>query len=78
MFLLQKFLGWMLIINITFMTIGLLKIMVFNQQVVLVLERLFGDTSGVLMTYAPKVLMIYWILIIVFNLVPYIAILIVY
>ena len=53
--------------------IGLLKISVFKDLTSAMTERLFGEFGHKMIADIPKILMIYWIMIITFNLVPYIA-----
>ena len=70
---LMQFFGWMLMINLVFFAIGLLKITVFKGITSSMTERLFGEFGRQMIADIPKILMIYWIMIITFNLVPYIA-----
>lgn len=70
---LMQFFGWMLMINLVFFAIGLLKITVFKDITSSMTERLFGEFGRQMIADIPKILMIYWIMIITFNLVPYIA-----
>lgn len=74
--ILLQFIGWMLAINLVFFTIGLLKITVFRGITTSVSEKMFGDFGLQIVKDVPKFLLFYWILIIVFNLTPYIALLI--
>ena len=69
---LLQFFGWMLMFNLIF-AIGLLKISVFKDIPSSMTERLFGEFGHKMIADIPKILMIYWIMIITFNLVPYIA-----
>ena len=70
---LMQFVGWMLMVNLVFFAIGLLKITVFRDITSSMTERLFGEFGHKMIADIPKILMIYWIMIITFNLVPYIA-----
>ena len=70
---LMQFFGWMLMINLVFFAIGLLKITVFKDITSSMTEKLFGEFGRQMIADIPKILMIYWIMIITFNLVPYIA-----
>ena len=70
---LMQFFGWMLTINITFFAIGLLKITVFKDITASMTQKILGETGRQMIADIPKILMFYWIMIIVFNLVPYIA-----
>lgn len=70
---LVQFFGWMLMVNLVFFAIGLLKISVFKDLTSVMTERLFGEFGHKMIADIPKILMIYWIMIIIFNLVPYIA-----
>ena len=69
----MQFFGWMLMINLVFFAIGLLKITVFKDITSSMKEKLFGEFGRQMIADIPKILMIYWIMIITFNLVPYIA-----
>jgi hypothetical protein len=71
--ILLHFIGWMLAINLVFFTIGLLKITVFRGITTSVSEKMFGDSGFQIVKNVPKFLLFYWILIIVLNLTPYIA-----
>ena len=71
--ILLHFIGWMLAINLVFFTIGLLKITVFRGITKSVSEKMFGDFGFQIVKDVPKFLLFYWILIIVLNLTPYIA-----
>jgi len=66
---LLQFFGWMLMFNLIF-AIGLLKISVFKDIPSSMTERLFGEFGHKMIADIPKILMIYWIMIITFNLVP--------
>ena len=68
-----QFFVWMLMINLVFFAIGLLKITVFRDITSSMTERLFGEFGRQMIAYIPKILMMYWIMIITFNLVPYVA-----
>ena len=70
---LMQFFGWMLTINIAFFAIGLLKITVFKDITASMTRKILGETGHQMIADIPKILMFYWIMIIVFNLVPYIA-----
>ena len=70
---LMQFFGWMLMINLVFFAIGLLKITIFKDITTSMTQRMFGEFGRQMITDIPKILMIYWIIIIAFNLVPYIA-----
>ena len=70
---LMQFFGWMLMINLVFFAIGLLKISIFKDITTSMTQRLFGEFGRQMIADVPKILMIYWIMIITFNLVPYIA-----
>lgn len=70
---LLQFFGWMLAINFVFFAIGILKFTAFNEVTTSMTQRLFGHLGSQMTAELPKILMIYWIMIIMFNLVPYIA-----
>jgi hypothetical protein len=71
---LMQFFGWMLIINLVFFAIGLLKITVFREITTSMTQWLLGEPGHQMIGDVPKILMIYWIMIITFNLVPYVAV----
>ena len=64
---------WMLFINIILLIIGFLKVTLFKKIVKNTMDTLFGDQSDTFYAVIPKALVYYEILIIVFNLVPYLA-----
>ena len=70
---LMQFFGWMLMINLVFFAIGLLKITIFKDITTSMTQRMFGEFGRQMIADIPKILMIYWIIIITFNLVPYIS-----
>lgn len=70
---LMQFFGWMLMINLVFFAIGLLKITIFKDITTSMTQRMLGEFGRQMIADIPKILMIYWIIIITFNLVPYIA-----
>jgi len=70
---LMQFFGWMLMVNLVFFALGLLKITIFRDITTSMTQRMFGELGRQMIADVPKILMIYWIMIIVFNLVPYIA-----
>lgn len=65
--------GWMAAINILFFVVGFLKITVLRGPVGRMLTVLFGPRAQDLQTTLPLVLFFYWICILVFNIVPYLA-----
>ena len=65
--------GWMLLINIVLLIIGYLKITVFKGFVKKVLDTLMGEQSDRLYVTIPRSLVHFEILIVVFNLTPYLA-----
>ena len=65
--------GWMLLINIVLLIIGYLKITVFKGFVKKVLDTLMGEQSDRLYATIPGSLVHFEILIVVFNLTPYLA-----
>ena len=71
--LMADLVGWMLFINIILLIIGFLKVTLFKKLVKNTMDTLFGDQSDNFYAVIPKALVYYEILIIVFNLVPYLA-----
>ena len=65
--------GWMLLINIVLLVIGFLKITVLKSFVKSVLDTLMGDQADNIYSIIPRALINFEILIIVFNLTPYLA-----
>ena len=65
--------GWMLLINIVLLIIGYLKITIFKGFVKKVLDTLMGEQSDRLYATIPRSLVHFEILIVVFNLTPYLA-----
>ena len=65
--------GWMLLINIVLLVIGYLKITVFKSFVKSVLDTLMGDQADSIYATIPKALVNFEILVVVFNLTPYLA-----
>ena len=65
--------GIMLLINCIFFTLGLLKITLFRKVTVTSLGMMFGDQADHINASIPQVLFGYWILIIMINLTPYLA-----
>jgi len=67
------FIGWMLLINILLLIVGFLKIKIFKKAIKKVLDNLMGNYSNKFYAEIPKALIYYEILIVIFNLVPYLA-----
>jgi len=65
--------GWMSAINLGFFCIGLLKITVFKQFTERLTVALFGHGIDPFILNAPKIMMQYYILILTFNVVPYLV-----
>ena len=65
--------GWMTAINLGFFFIGLLKVTLLRDITLRVTRILFGNHFDSMMDAAPRILMQYYILILLFNLVPYFA-----
>jgi hypothetical protein len=65
--------GWMTAINLSFFFIGLLKVTLLKDVTVRVNRALFGNHFDSMMDDAPRILMQYYILILLFNVVPYFA-----
>lgn len=68
-----NFFGTMLAINCVFFILGLLKITLFRGLTRKVMLVMFGDATDDIEAKIPQILFIYWILIIMFNLTPYLA-----
>ena len=69
--------GWMSVINLCLFVWGLLKITLFRPIAERIGGLLFGAGIEDWFKHAPSILMGFYILIIVFNIVPYIALVIV-
>ena len=63
--------GWMTAINLGLFFIGLLKVTLLKDITLSVTRALFGNHLDSMIDAAPRVLMQYYILILLFNLVPY-------
>lgn len=70
--------GWMSVINLCLFAWGLLKLTLFRPLAERVGRMLFGAEIEGWFIQAPRILMGFYILIIVFNVVPYLAIRIVF
>lgn len=68
-----QFFAWMSVINLCLFLVGLLKITLFKDLTQSLQRALFGHHLDGLMEAAPRVLMNYYILILLFNVVPYLA-----
>ena len=71
--LMADLVGWMLFINIILLFIGFLKVILFKKFVKNTMDALFGDQSDIFYAIIPRALVFYEILVIVFNLVPYLV-----
>lgn len=71
--MLADFFGWMLLINVIFLIIGHLKLTLFRPQVLNIATKIYGADGEFLLNKGPKLMAYYYILVIVFNLVPYLA-----
>ena len=65
--------AWMSAINLGFFFIGLLKITIFKNLTMNITRAMFGSHFDSLMVSAPRVLIQYYILILIFNVVPYLV-----
>lgn len=65
--------GWMSVINLCLFVWGLLKITLFRPIAERIGRMLFGAGIEDWFRHAPSILMGFYILIIVFNIVPYLA-----
>gem|GEM_PF-6063281 len=68
-----SFFAWMSAINLGFFCIGLLKITMLKNFTMNITRTLFGNHFDSIMDAAPRLLMQYYILILVFSVVPYLA-----
>ena len=65
--------AWMSAINLVLFAIGLIKITILKRITQRITQLLFGSRLEALMAAAPHTLMQYYILILVFNVVPYLV-----
>ena len=65
--------AWMSVINLCLFLVGLLKITLFRNLIQSLQRALFSHHLDSLMEAAPRVLMNYYILILMFNVVPYLT-----
>ena len=65
--------GWMTAINLGLFFIGLLKVTLLRDITLGVTRALFGNHFDSMMDAAPRIVMQYYIQILMFNLVPYFA-----
>ena len=70
---LLPFFGWMSVINLVLFALGMLKVTVFRNLAVGIGRAILGNTIDAWMDDAPRIMMNYYILILVFNVVPYLA-----
>lgn len=70
--------GWMSLINLCLFVVGLLKLTLFRDLADRVGHMVLGDEAEYWFKHAPSILMGFYILIIVFNVVPYLAMRIVF
>ncbi len=70
---LLPFFGWMSVINLVLFALGMLKVTVFRNLAAGIGRAILGDTIDAWMADAPRIMMNYYILILVFNVVPYLA-----
>lgn len=67
------FFAWMSVINLCLFIVGLLKITVFKELMHSLQRALFGHYLDGFIDAAPRVMMNYYILILMFNVVPYLT-----
>ena len=67
------FFAWMSVINLALFFIGMLKCTLFRSLTVRIGKSMFGERFEDLFGSAPKVLLQYYILILLFNVVPYLV-----
>lgn len=65
--------GWMSVINLSLFVWGLLKMTVFRSLAERIGRQVFGPSIDEWFNHAPSILMVFYILIVVFNVVPYLA-----
>lgn len=70
---LEQFFGLMLAINLVFFAIGMFKATIFLKVTERFAEKIFGEQGLKLINQVPQILMFYWVLIIIFNLSPFIV-----
>jgi hypothetical protein len=70
--------GWMSVINLCLFVVGLLKLTLFRDLADRVGHMVLGDEAKDWFKHAPIILMGFYILIIVFKVVPYLAMRIVF
>lgn len=63
--------GWMSAVNLGFFFVGLLKITVFKNITERLATFFFGREIEPFVASAPKIMMQYYVLILIFNVVPY-------
>jgi hypothetical protein len=68
-----SFFGWMLLINIIVLLIGHLKLSLFRPQVLRLAVKIYGADGEALVKNGPRFMMYYYLFVIIFNLVPYLA-----
>lgn len=68
-----QFFAWMSVINLCLFLVGLLKITLLKDLTQSLQRALFAHHLDGLMKTAPRVLMNYYILILMFNVVPYLT-----
>jgi hypothetical protein len=68
-----QFFAWMSVLNLCLFLVGLLKITLFKDLTQSLQSALFGRHLDGFMEAAPRVLMNYYILILLFNVVPYLT-----
>ena len=65
--------GWMSVINLSLFVWGLLKITLFRPLAERAGRQVVGPRIDEWFNHAPSILMVFYILIVVFNVVPYLA-----
>jgi len=68
-----SFFAWMSAVNLGFFLIGLFKVTILKTVTMNITRALFGSHFDSMMDAAPRVLMQYYILILLFNVVPYLV-----
>lgn len=63
--------AWMSVINLALFIIGMLKITYLKALTERITKAMFGNRIDDLLVFAPRALLNYYILILMFNVVPY-------
>lgn len=75
--LLQEFLGWCVVINFGILALSTISLVLFKEKVAQLHAKTFGVSSSEVKSHYFTYLANYKIVVIVFNLVPYLALMVV-